>query len=67
MLTSLASFNGTSGKYPQAALIADGQDNFYGTTSNGGSSSYGTIFELSPVATKTMARRGFSPRPSMAP
>ncbi|MGB6690338.1 MAG: choice-of-anchor tandem repeat GloVer-containing protein [Terracidiphilus sp.] len=36
------------GNYPQAGLILDGNGNLYGTTSQGGDSSSGTVFEVSP-------------------
>ncbi len=44
--TTLASFNGTDGEYPEGALILDSGGNLYGTTSAGGSSKDGTVFEL---------------------
>jgi uncharacterized repeat protein (TIGR03803 family) len=44
-LQTLASFNGTNGKYPQGPLVTDGDGNFYGTTQMGGSSNEGTIFK----------------------
>src|ERR1039458_7834107 len=42
--------NGTDGTYPQAGLIVDAAGNLYGTTNNGGTYTYGTVFELTPVA-----------------
>jgi uncharacterized repeat protein (TIGR03803 family) len=50
--TNLHSFAGPSatppdGQYPQAGLVQGSDTNFYGTTDNGGSSGYGTIFGIS--------------------
>jgi len=39
---------GTDGQNPYSGLIIDGQGNLYGTTYNGGSLGYGTVFEISP-------------------
>lgn len=39
------SFSG-DGYYPQGSVVVDSSGNVYGTTSNGGASGYGTIFEL---------------------
>jgi uncharacterized repeat protein (TIGR03803 family) len=45
--TVLYSFNaGQDGKYPQAGLIFDSASNLYGTTNQGGTYGYGTVFEL---------------------
>ena len=41
--------NGTDGTSPQAGLIADGAGNVYGTTNNGGTYNYGTVYELTPA------------------
>jgi uncharacterized repeat protein (TIGR03803 family) len=41
-------FNNTDGKQPYGSLVLDSAGNFYGTTSNGGSSGYGVVFELTP-------------------
>ncbi|MBY0522985.1 MAG: hypothetical protein K2R98_06285 [Gemmataceae bacterium] len=48
-ITTLVSFNRTNGANPQANLILDGSGNLFGTTYNGGASSGGTAFELSPA------------------
>jgi uncharacterized repeat protein (TIGR03803 family) len=47
--TVLYSFqnNGEDGQMPESSLIFDAAGNLYGTTANGGTYSYGTIFELS--------------------
>jgi uncharacterized repeat protein (TIGR03803 family) len=58
-LTTLVSFNSsslpfaTNGGLPLAALVQGGDGNFYGTTSQGGSSSLGTIFKMTPAGTLT--------------
>jgi len=44
--TTLASFNGTDGKYPVANLIADPAGDLFGTTNNGGAYGDGTVFEI---------------------
>jgi uncharacterized repeat protein (TIGR03803 family) len=43
-------YNGTDGVSPYAGLIFDAAGNLYGTTREGGTSSYGTVFEITPVA-----------------
>ncbi len=45
-ITTLASFNGTNGSFPEAGLILDGSGNLYGTTGFGGASDDGTVFEV---------------------
>lgn len=44
--TILLNFNGGDGQYPAAGLIRDNQGNLYSTTSAGGTSGIGTVFEL---------------------
>jgi uncharacterized repeat protein (TIGR03803 family) len=39
---------GTDGQNPYSGLIIDGQGNLYGTTFNGGSLGFGTVFKLAP-------------------
>jgi uncharacterized repeat protein (TIGR03803 family) len=49
-LTTVASFNGSTGTYPNYEnLVQDGSGNIYGTTENGGGSNYGTVFKLTPA------------------
>ena len=45
ILQTLAVFNGTNGANSRASLVMDAGGNLYGTTSNGGASGYGTVFE----------------------
>jgi uncharacterized repeat protein (TIGR03803 family) len=43
--TTLVSFNGSNGDYPQAGLIADANGDLFGTTRLGGAYGYGNVFE----------------------
>jgi uncharacterized repeat protein (TIGR03803 family) len=43
--------NCSDGAYPQSRLTSDDKGNFYGTTANGGTANFGTVFELSPNGT----------------
>lgn len=45
-ITTLALFSSSTGQYPASDLIMDASGNLYGTTQNGGTRNYGTIFEL---------------------
>ena len=45
-ITPLASFTGSNGADPQAALIFDASGNLFGTTGTGGASGDGTVFEI---------------------
>src|SRR6185312_13644300 len=45
-ITVLASFNGTNGANPQCAPVLDSNGNLFGTTSSGGASGNGVIFEV---------------------
>ncbi len=40
--------NSTDGRSPAADLVFDGSGNLYGTTSQGGTFGYGTVFKLTP-------------------
>ena len=46
VLTTLATFTGNNGAAPSAGLIADAAGNLYGTTSVGGASNLGTVFQI---------------------
>ncbi|MCX6979247.1 MAG: cadherin-like beta sandwich domain-containing protein [Verrucomicrobia bacterium] len=56
-LTTLVEFtwNGASNKgtYPNATLIQGSDDNFYGTTTGGGASNFGTVFKMTPAGALT--------------
>ena len=49
VLTTLFSFNRNNGANPIGGVILDSQGNLYGTTTAGGASSRGTVFELTLV------------------
>ncbi|HEY3900876.1 MAG TPA: choice-of-anchor tandem repeat GloVer-containing protein [Chthoniobacter sp.] len=57
-ITTIVDFAYTSGSnrggYPQAGLVSDGAGNFWGTTSQGGVHSYGTVFKMSGGAITTI-------------
>lgn len=46
-LTTLHSFEGRDGEYPDAGLVQATSGTFYGTTPNGGADGFGTIYSLS--------------------
>jgi uncharacterized repeat protein (TIGR03803 family) len=46
--------DGGDGAVPDAGVIADASGNFYGTTSQGGTSNLGTVFKLAPDGTETV-------------
>jgi uncharacterized repeat protein (TIGR03803 family) len=46
-LTTLHSFEGSDGEYPDAGLVQATNGTFYGTVPNGGADGFGTIFSLS--------------------
>jgi len=62
--TVLVSFDGTDGNFPNASLIADAAGNLYGTTSTGGTTDHGTVFEITNggfvVAAKSPAPNDFT-------
>jgi uncharacterized repeat protein (TIGR03803 family) len=46
-LTTLHSFDGADGSYPQSTLVQDTNGTFYGTARYGGANNEGTVFSLS--------------------
>ena len=53
LFTTLVSFDGTDGANSAAGLIRATDGNFYGTTSEGGANSDGTVFRISPSGVLT--------------
>ncbi len=49
-LTTLINFNGTNGATPYANLIVDNAGDLFGTTTAGGASNDGTVFEVAATA-----------------
>ena len=49
--------NGTDGTVPKAGVIFDAAGNLYGTTSEGGPSNAGTVFELTPAGGGTWTEK----------
>jgi len=49
--TPLVSFNGSNGELPHAGLIADANGDLFGTTTEGGNSYGGTVFEIKNTGT----------------
>jgi uncharacterized repeat protein (TIGR03803 family) len=48
--TTLVSFNRTNGAAPEGGLIADSNADLFGTTTEGGANSDGTVFEIAKTA-----------------
>lgn len=44
--TTIATFNGSNGRYPRNGLIMDAAGNLFGMTSSGGASNNGVVFEI---------------------
>lgn len=53
VLTELARFTGTNGRYPTGRLVFGSNGDLFGTTSFGGADDSGTIFKLTPGGTLT--------------
>lgn len=52
-------FQGADGRYPEAAMVLGSDGNLYGTTFNGGSNNYGTVFEFNPVTSTLTTLHSF--------
>ena len=48
--TTLVSFSGANGAFPQGSLIADANGDLFGTTASGGANGSGTVFEIAKTA-----------------
>ena len=53
-ITTVAGFNNATGYFPLASVTLDSSGNLFGTTQNGGTGNYGTVFEI-PRGTTTIA------------
>jgi len=53
VLTTLHSFSGPDGDYPEGRLLLGSDGNFYGTTGGGGAGNYGTVFKITLAGTLT--------------
>ncbi len=51
--TTLYSFSGNDGKYPEAPLVAGNDGQLYGTTVRGGANTQGTVFKITTTGTLT--------------
>ena len=45
-ISALTTFDGTTGAFPMAGLLADASGDLYGTAFEGGADTFGTVFEL---------------------
>jgi uncharacterized repeat protein (TIGR03803 family) len=52
-LTTMHSFDGTDGQWPEAGLVEGLDGNFYGTTYFDGTAGAGTVFKITPSGTLT--------------
>jgi len=67
---TLYRFSGADGKGPQGTLVQGTDGNFYGTTADGGATSLGTLFKITPAGALTTVHsfcvQGFYPCPDGA-
>jgi len=59
-VTMLASFNGTNGKMPRTGVTLDARGDLFGTTSAGGASGDGTVFEIAQGSNAITALASFN-------
>jgi uncharacterized repeat protein (TIGR03803 family) len=53
VLTTVATFTGTTGVYPHGGLVQGSDGNFYGTTSGNGTTISATVFQMTPAGSLT--------------
>ena len=58
-VTTLVSFNGANGGGPDGGVTLDASGNLYGTTDGGGTSNFGTVFEISKGSTTVTTLTAF--------
>ena len=46
------SFDGTDGKYPYGSFVTSAKGTLFGTTRNGGTIGYGTVWKMSKVSAR---------------
>ena len=66
-VTTLASFNGSNGAYPQGPVALDAAGNLYGTTLTGGPGNDGTVFEIAKGSSTVTTLGSFSGTNGAAP
>jgi len=59
-ITTLASFTGSNGGYPEAGLVEDSSGNLFGTTPWGGAGNDGTVFEVAHNSNTITALASFT-------
>jgi CSLREA domain-containing protein len=59
-VTTLATFNGTNGSFPEATLTLDASGNLFGTTEGGGTYGDGTVFEIQAGTTTITTLASFN-------
>lgn len=60
-LTTLASFNGTNGIYPQSTVVPDPAGNLFGTTYSGGANGKGVVYEIAKGSSNIVDLLSFDP------
>ena len=65
--TTLHSFTGRNGAYPEAGVTLDASGDIFGTTYEGGTPGYGTVFEILAGTTTATTLYNFSGNPGMDP
>ncbi len=67
VVTTLATFDGSNGSYPESGVLEDSQGDLFGTTSNGGPESDGSVFELAALSSTITTLATFNGTNGTAP